>query len=1207
MPSCDGIEAALRSSLNCSVSNAKSTSKKLDEDLSSTAKRVLLSKIEYRAGEKEYVSVLKGLQAKYITLNPQTVSNNNNNCNSNNIINNNNNATSTENCNSTCSRNLNSNMNGNSGNSSGMNSEGSLQASTDGIPTPKVVIHPQDNIKLGWLRVYKIGAGLANLGNTCFLNATLQCLTYTPPLVSHLIEFNEHTSSCKNVGFCMMCELQRHIRRALEKNGEIIRPQYILQKLKSIAAHMTWGRQEDAHEFLRYVMDSMVSSSLNGYSTAKLDRISHETTVVNQIFGGYHRSQILCLRCKEKSDTYDHFMDIMLDIKNAASLERAVDNFVQPEVLDNENAYMCPNCKQKCPAKKKFTIHRAPNIATFQLKRFDYSRSMGGKITKCVTFPEKLDLRPFMSQRQGPPIMYQLYAVLVHQGVSCNSGHYFCFVRNSNNLWYLMDDSKVRQVSLGVVLSQQAYLLFYTRIPNNVPLKGPFQPNHKYNCNLSAPSTSISNMNGNGGNPSNERPAVTILRKPGIVVPSTAINSKVKTNNMTAASAVAINSNIRDKITFDPCKAPSPDRGLQQKHPRIVMQIKHGKVYSCQPSWGTTQGHAITTNSSPLSTPRTNVELVPYPPDSSEESDMDTRANSPRVRPPPATATPVPVEPSKDHHQPVEEPPFLPSNPPSSPAADLNNLANPRKDDRVFPDGSLVVVTAPGPVKVNATTTPWLVKDSCQQSPSVASEGSNVSVNSTTDWTVTDREQCLKNDRQCHTGGWKVFPSAPAATVKVEGCAVNDGEDCTSGARVSRPQGDPASACPSSACGGNGGGGDSVKHQSSTSSLSSSSSSVSLKSQNSAEAVGSRRKSQSESRVSPARKRRSVDSSGGGKDEEDDGEQGADAGSGDRSRVTVNGHVSSVERDVDEGSGAAKKHKKRKKRKHESDLRRSHSHDESEDDHRRRKKRHKRKHSSSDDSEFGKSGERNGRRGRRTTNASGVATDTSSHSSGGGRGSSYELEWVERTKETLEQEHGRNWYPQVPFAAQSNCNAVVPAMGVKVWDQGLRDGTRQTSYFGNQHYQQHQSYHCGKQPENHEVNGGYPVGRTNAAFGMRRMNPVNELAATSSRGYGNNVTAWSGGHNYLDRDLERDANTRRRNDNSYEYDMEYDRGKTKKLKYHKRYPDSGYGMNPFQKFQNFRNDGGHLHGNRWNPTHRPYNRRRQTGHVHFYHNNKSKY
>lgn len=48
-----------------------------------------------------------------------------------------------------------------------------------------------------WLAVNCIGAGLQNLGNTCFVNATLQCLTYTPPLVNYLLAENNSTS-CKH-------------------------------------------------------------------------------------------------------------------------------------------------------------------------------------------------------------------------------------------------------------------------------------------------------------------------------------------------------------------------------------------------------------------------------------------------------------------------------------------------------------------------------------------------------------------------------------------------------------------------------------------------------------------------------------------------------------------------------------------------------------------------------------------------------------------------------------------------------------------------------------------------------------------------------------------------------------------------------------------------------------------------------------------------
>uniref|UniRef100_A0A131YI54 Ubiquitin carboxyl-terminal hydrolase 36 n=1 Tax=Rhipicephalus appendiculatus TaxID=34631 RepID=A0A131YI54_RHIAP len=305
------------------------------------------------------------------------------------------------------------------------------------------------------------------MGNTCFMNTVIQCLTYCPPLANYLLHQDDHCTKCKTLNFCMMCELQRHMKRALEKSGDTIKPLYIYQRLKAIAKHFQFGQQEDAHEFLRYVIDNLWKAALANYDGGvKLDPASKETTVVNEIFGGYHRSQVTCMKCKEKSNTYDHFMDLILDIKNASSLETALEKFVEPELLQNDNAYKCPRCNIKVMAQKRFTVHRAPNVATFQLKRFDANRMFGGKITKHVSYPEHLELRPYMSDKHGGPVTYRLNAVLVHLGASCNSGHYFCFVRNSNGSWYCMDDARVHQVSLGQVLNQQAYVLFYVRTPS---------------------------------------------------------------------------------------------------------------------------------------------------------------------------------------------------------------------------------------------------------------------------------------------------------------------------------------------------------------------------------------------------------------------------------------------------------------------------------------------------------------------------------------------------------------------------------------------------------------------------------------------------------------------------------------------------------------------------------------------------------------------
>lgn len=44
-------------------------------------------------------------------------------------------------------------------------------------------------------------------------------------------------------------------------------------------------------------------------------------------------------------------------------------------------------------------------------------------------YPEFLNIRPYMSQNTGDPIMYGLYAVLVHSGYSCHAGHYYCYVK----------------------------------------------------------------------------------------------------------------------------------------------------------------------------------------------------------------------------------------------------------------------------------------------------------------------------------------------------------------------------------------------------------------------------------------------------------------------------------------------------------------------------------------------------------------------------------------------------------------------------------------------------------------------------------------------------------------------------------------------------------------------------------------------------------
>ena len=67
------------------------------------------------------------------------------------------------------------------------------------------------------------------------------------------------------------------------------------------------GQQEDAHEFLRYLLEGMEKAYLARHKAQKLDSYSKETTPINQIFGGYIRTEVKCLQCRHISTTFQHF------------------------------------------------------------------------------------------------------------------------------------------------------------------------------------------------------------------------------------------------------------------------------------------------------------------------------------------------------------------------------------------------------------------------------------------------------------------------------------------------------------------------------------------------------------------------------------------------------------------------------------------------------------------------------------------------------------------------------------------------------------------------------------------------------------------------------------------------------------------------------------------------------------------------------------
>ncbi|GLT93728.1 hypothetical protein SLE2022_115050 [Rubroshorea leprosula] len=319
-----------------------------------------------------------------------------------------------------------------------------------------------------WNKVALQPCGLINCGNSCYANAVLQCLAFTPPLTAYFLQ-GLHSKSCVKKEWCFTCEFENLILKAKEEKS-VLSPIGILSQLQNIGSQLGNGKQEDAHEFLRYAVDTMQSVCLKEAGVKMTGSSEEETTLIGLTFGGYLRSKIRCMKCRGKSERHERMMDLTVEIEgDIGTLEEALRRFTSTEILDGENKYQCNSCKSYEKAKKKLTILEAPNVLTIALKRFQSGKF--GKLNKSIRFPEILNLAPYMSGTSNRSPVYRLFGVVVHLDImnAAFSGHYVCYVKNIQNKWFKIDDSTVTTAELERVLTKGAYMLLYARCSPRAP------------------------------------------------------------------------------------------------------------------------------------------------------------------------------------------------------------------------------------------------------------------------------------------------------------------------------------------------------------------------------------------------------------------------------------------------------------------------------------------------------------------------------------------------------------------------------------------------------------------------------------------------------------------------------------------------------------------------------------------------------------------
>ena len=237
---------------------------------------------------------------------------------------------------------------------------------------------------------------------------------------------------------------------SVTNDHRVVDPGGITRHVNKLSPCLRPYQQEDAHEFLRSLLSSL---TLDGHNKE-----------LSSLFDGLLESAVTCQTCHRASITRDRYMDLSLDIQQGdiKDLMGALSHFTQTELLDEDNKVHCDRCRTKRVVSKGLRLATAPTVLVCHLKRFSfdvYGRTR--RLSKHVRYPLSLEIGEFMSRaNQSKPPPYELVGVLVHAGKRCESGHYLAFIKCGER-WYKANDEVVVEVSVDVVLQQQAYILFY--------------------------------------------------------------------------------------------------------------------------------------------------------------------------------------------------------------------------------------------------------------------------------------------------------------------------------------------------------------------------------------------------------------------------------------------------------------------------------------------------------------------------------------------------------------------------------------------------------------------------------------------------------------------------------------------------------------------------------------------------------------------------
>uniref|UniRef100_A0A8C8RP72 Ubiquitin carboxyl-terminal hydrolase n=1 Tax=Pelusios castaneus TaxID=367368 RepID=A0A8C8RP72_9SAUR len=188
--------------------------------------------------------------------------------------------------------------------------------------------------------------GLSNLGNTCFMNSALQCLSNTPPLTDYFLEDKYEAEINPDNPLGMRGEIAEAyaelIKQIWSGRHSHVAPRMFKTQVGRFAPQFSGYQQQDSQELLAFLLDGLHEDlnrvkkkpylelkDANGRPDSvvakeawKNHRLRNHSIIVD-IFHGLFKSTLVCPKCSKVSVTFDPFcyLTLPLPLKKDRSMD----------------------------------------------------------------------------------------------------------------------------------------------------------------------------------------------------------------------------------------------------------------------------------------------------------------------------------------------------------------------------------------------------------------------------------------------------------------------------------------------------------------------------------------------------------------------------------------------------------------------------------------------------------------------------------------------------------------------------------------------------------------------------------------------------------------------------------------------------------------------------------------------------------------------